>query len=264
MAQPEQVQKVRSIVMTSDGDTYGILFCMQRESFEDDARPQKRARDQPTEQPSEQLAVAATEAAVTCTVSELQALFTKEADEHEFDCPVSGCHGKIVMNADLCRFGHGVKAMCRLQDDKAATASSTHHSHISKWCRVMYAFIPAEMWVEHLSCCSGLSFVQAQCAIVDVGTFLPQVAQQGSDSQTRTADDASSAVVASENGEEKCYGRGQAAPPSRNTVKEMQVLIFWLLFTYQGLLVWYPDAQSTATLLTLHTTTEADIGREWQ
>jgi hypothetical protein len=97
----------------------------------------------------------------------------------------------------------------------------------------MYTFIPAEMWVEHLSCCSGLSSAQAQCAIVDVGTLLPQLAQQGADSQTRTADDVSSAVVA-----------------SRNTVKAMQVLIFWLLFMYQGLLGWYHDAQWTATLLT--------------
>ena len=93
----------------------------------------------------------------------LQALFQAKAEEHEFDCPVKDCDGKLTINADLCRFGHGVIARC----------CAPNKSHKCKWCHVSYSFVPAEMWGEHLSYCPGNH--ARECICVDASQLQPRL-----------------------------------------------------------------------------------------
>ena len=107
--------------------------------------------------------------------SELELLFTADGvHEHEFDCPMPGCHGTLTISADLCRFGHGAVAECRAPAASAEVAAA-RASHRCKWCPVSYAFTPAARWGEHLSCCSGSSAPPGAC--VDMGELQPSLAE---------------------------------------------------------------------------------------
>lgn len=68
----------------------------------------------------------------------------KEEDSSTtFECPEPACGGKIVMNDDLCRFGHGLMIRCE--------GGKTRHRF--KWCNEHYTFIPTNEWPVHLSWC---------------------------------------------------------------------------------------------------------------
>jgi len=78
-----------------------------------------------------------------------------KVEEHVFDCPVPSCGGKLRINADLCRFGHGVTSTCAPDAGDTGQASAQREAHKCKWCHVSYIFTLAELWGEHLSYCTG-------------------------------------------------------------------------------------------------------------
>lgn len=139
--------------------------------------------------------------------SELELLFTAgRVCEHEFDCPVPGCDGKLTISADVCRFGHGAVASCCAPAGCAsAEGPSARTSHTCKWCPVTYAFTPAALWGEHLSCFSGSSAPASAC--VDVRDLQPSLAELG----TRDAEDSAAPApgkVASTGSERRKSAKG--------------------------------------------------------
>ena len=139
--------------------------------------------------------------------SELELLFTAGGvREHEFDCPVPGCDGKLTISADVCRFGHGAVASCCAPAGCAsAEGPSARTSHTCKWCPVTYAFTPAALWGEHLSCFSGSSAPASAC--VDVRDLQPSLAELG----TRDAEDSAAPApgkVASTGSERRKSAKG--------------------------------------------------------
>lgn len=143
--------------------------------------PKKRIRDKQSAADEAGAAADENTQEAMSAEKELVLLFMAKAQEHQFDCPVPGCSGKLKINSDLCRFGHGVIATCHAPGAASAAGlasthaeSQLHESHKCKWCHLIYAFTPAKLWGEHLSCCSGSS-APTQCACVDAADLQPQI-----------------------------------------------------------------------------------------
>jgi len=94
-------------------------------------------------------------------------LLTTPAATERFACPVPGCSSKLSISAEMCRFGHGARAMCE-------------GGHQGKWCNVAYAFIACELWGEHLSYCCGRE-LQACRPCIDAAEVRADLAERGAD-----------------------------------------------------------------------------------
>ena len=124
--------------------------------------------------------------------AELLARFTQPAEQHEFDCPVEGCGGKLALDSELCRWSHGANVTCRPSEP-----GRNGKAHRSKWCCVSYSFVPAELWGEHLSCCNGSAASPSTAACVDVADLLPRLANTGGDGEEAVAEEGGKGDVSS-------------------------------------------------------------------
>uniref|UniRef100_A0A6T7LV78 Uncharacterized protein n=1 Tax=Hanusia phi TaxID=3032 RepID=A0A6T7LV78_9CRYP len=74
-------------------------------------------------------------------------VFDRLSKIQTFECQTAGCSGKLTIDEDICKVGHGVIVVCK------GGTSKTGHRY--KWCNYRYSFVPASEWSSHVSWCDG-------------------------------------------------------------------------------------------------------------